>query len=61
MSYAISNVSKQCCQALLEAEDEDKSDAITCTDLVVKNETIEKEPQRGHETAWDHAEFYRVH
>ena len=61
MSYAISNVSKQCCQTLLEAEDEHKSDATTARDLVVKKETIEKEPQRGQETAWDHAEFYHVH
>ena len=61
MSNAISNVSKQCCQTLLEAEDEHKSDATTARDLVVKKETIEKEPQRGQETAWDHAEFYHVH
>ena len=61
MSYAISNVSKQCCQTLLEAEDEHKSDATTCTDIVVKEETIEKKPPIGHETAQDHAEFYHVH
>ena len=51
MSYAISNVSKQCCRTLLEAEDEHKNDATTYTDLVVKKENIEKKPPIGHETA----------
>ena len=51
MSYAISNV----------RERDTKATQLLPETLMVKKETIEKEPQRGQETAWDHAEFYHVH